>query len=92
MKVFWEPRAIRDLNNIALYVAEDNPVAAVEMVTLIQERVANLSDFPHIGRKGRVKGSRELIIPPYIVAYEITDDEIDIKAIYHGRQKWPDQL
>lgn len=58
MKIFWEPRAIRDLNNIALYIAEDNPVAALEMVTLIQKRVANLADFPYIGREGRVKGSR----------------------------------
>lgn len=92
MKIFWEPRAIRDLNNIALYIAEDNPVAALEMVTLIQKRVANLADFPYIGREGRVKGSRELIIPPYIVAYKIVDDEIDIKAVIHGRQKWPGRL
>jgi plasmid stabilization system protein ParE len=52
--------------------------------------VARLEHHPHIGRTGRVEGTRELVIfgSPYIVAYRIEPDRIDIMAVVHGARRW----
>jgi toxin ParE1/3/4 len=47
-----------------------------------------------MGRRGRIAGSRELIVPnlPYIVAYRVVGDVIDISSIVHTSRKWPEKL
>ncbi|HEX6610374.1 MAG TPA: type II toxin-antitoxin system RelE/ParE family toxin [Hyphomicrobiaceae bacterium] len=44
---------------------------------------------PRLGRAGRVSGTRELVIAPFIVAYEVTDDLIVVLAVLRGRRRWP---
>jgi plasmid stabilization system protein ParE len=41
-----------------------------------------------------VAGTRELVVyrTPYIVAYSIAEDHIDILAVMHGARKWPDRF
>jgi len=43
---------------------------------------------------GEIKGTRELVIPgtPYIVAYRVIDDQIEILFVQHGARKWPDEI
>jgi toxin ParE1/3/4 len=47
----------------------------------------------HVGRPGRVEGTRELAFPPlpYIAVYEIAGDrdEVRLLRILHGAQQWP---
>lgn len=40
----------------------------------------------HIGRPGLVEGTRELVVPPYIIVYELNEGEgeIIILAVMHG--------
>lgn len=47
---------------------------------------AGLTANPSLGRPGRVDGTRELIVAhaPYIVAYRIHENEIQILAIIHA--------
>ena len=47
-----------------------------------------------IGRKGRVEGTRELVIAgtPYIVPYRVRDDVVQIITVLHNAQRWPDQF
>lgn len=58
------------------------------------EPLTNLSEHPEMGRKGRVRGTRELVVPgiPYIVAYRIHDSAIQILSVYHAARKWPDRF
>jgi plasmid stabilization system protein ParE len=53
-----------------------------------------LEQFPQSGRPGRVKRTRELIVPglPYIIPYRIVDDVILILAVIHTSRKWPAKL
>ncbi|MGB7590400.1 MAG: type II toxin-antitoxin system RelE/ParE family toxin [Terriglobia bacterium] len=46
---------------------------------------------PLAGREGRVQGTRELAVArtPYVIAYRIREDEIQILAVLHGGQRWP---
>jgi plasmid stabilization system protein ParE len=35
-----------------------------------------------------VKGTRELVGPPYVVVYRSTEEIVEILHIWHGAQDW----
>jgi len=45
--------------------------------------------MPAIGRPGRVPGTRELILPPYILIYTVLANRVWVVRILHGAQDWP---
>ncbi len=45
-----------------------------------------LDAFPHLGHKGRVGGTREIVITPFVAVYEIIQSRIYVINIWHGRQ------
>jgi len=53
-----------------------------------------LTTFPQSGRTGRIGGTRELVVPrtPFIVAYRIKDETIDILAVHHTSRRWPERF
>jgi toxin ParE1/3/4 len=61
MKVLWTPEAEQDRVEIVEYIVEENLRAAARMDSLFSEAAARLADFPHMGRSGKVAGTRELI-------------------------------
>lgn len=73
MRLEWLTQALNDFEEIVDYIAEDNPVAAIEQGDEIETQVAGLLANHHQGRPGRVKGTRELVIvrTPYIAAYAL---------------------
>lgn len=91
MKVLIRPEAERDLDGIFERIAKDNPRTAVEMIRRIRFKLELLATtgFAEIGRKGRERGTRELIAPPYIIVYEVhkNRDEIVVLGIFHGAMK-----
>ena len=94
MRVEWRNKARMDALDIADYIDIDNPTAAFGIYEEIHHQVAMLSNNPHMGRLGRVVGTRELIInrTPYIVAYLVNENVIIILRILHGAQRWPKKL
>lgn len=96
MAVRWTDAAYADLEDIYLYIAEDNPNAAARVVDHIEAYAdRELSQFPLRGRVGRVEGTRELVVadyPNYIVAYEVDGEDIDVLAVVHGRRRWPESF
>jgi len=94
MRLEWLPQALHDFDEIIDYIAEDNPVAAVEQGDEIENQVAGLLENRHQGRPGRVKGTRELVIvrTPYIAAYRIKKDAIQILRVFHGSRLWPESF
>jgi len=91
--IVWTEDALQDLDDIAAYIALDNPKAAENIVRRIGEVVASLSFFPRIGRAGRIADTRELVIDdtPYIAVYRLRD-RIEVLSIYHGARKWPESF
>ena len=95
MKVRWTAPALLDLEAIGDYVARNNSAAvAAGIVAAILEQTDNLAAFPHIGRAGRIPGTRELVVvdTPFIAPYRVRDAEIEILAVFHGARKWPEQF
>jgi toxin ParE1/3/4 len=92
MTIRWTQTALRDLESLHGYVAEDNPPAAADTVEPILSGIDAISRHPEMGRKGRVAGTRELIVSPYVVAYRIPKEAVELIAIIHSARKWPEWL
>ncbi len=93
-KLKWTKRALRRLESIFDYIAQDSPQAAAKVSARIYSITQNLADYPAMGRVGRINGTRELPLPdmPYIIAYRVTQTSVDISTIIHTSQRWPDSL
>jgi addiction module RelE/StbE family toxin len=91
MQVRWSPQAAEDLAAIVAHIRKDDPAAAHRTAREIYERAGALKTFPHRGRQGRVKGTRELPLPPlpFIVVYRTLSNAVEIANIIHGAQRWP---
>ena len=93
MTILWLVSAEHDLEALTDYIAEDNPNTALQIFNKIRFSVEKLKIHPYLGRDGRVKHTRELIIPnlPFIVVYSISK-EIRILAVFHTSRKWPKEF
>ncbi len=60
----------------------------------IRSQVAMLANHPQMGRPGRVRGTRELVVnrTPYVVAYRAAGEVVTVLRILHGARKWPKTL
>ena len=91
MRIRWLRVAERNLDEIASFIAEDDPAAAGKTVTRIVEAIDLLPLHPAIGRAGRVVGARELVVAdtPFIVPYRVRGNAVEILRVMHGARKWP---
>ncbi|CLR06874.1 Uncharacterised protein [Mycobacterium tuberculosis] len=46
-----------------------------------------------MGRSGEIKGTREFVVTgtPYIVAYRVTEKQVEVLFVQHGAREWPDE-
>ena len=58
------------------YIVKDDPEAARQLILRIQSAVAQLADFPFMGRVGRVEATRELVISntSYPIIYRVKEE------------------
>lgn len=88
MRVRWRAEARADLFRILDFIREQSPSGARRIARRVLQRTAQLREFPHLGRPGREAPFRELVVAgtPYIIAYRVSDDEVEITNIFHGAQ------
>jgi plasmid stabilization system protein ParE len=91
LPVVWTSPANVQLAGLHEYIAESNEPAADQQAVILLNATNNLSGFPEMGRPGRRRGTRELVVngTPYIVAYRIRLTVIEILAVIHGARRWP---
>ena len=94
MTIDWSERALDDLDAIIFHVAAENVTSALWMDSDISRRVDLLSDFPSMGRPGRISGTRELVVSRSrcVVLYRLDDDMVRILRVVHGAQEWPNSI
>ncbi|MGB0505592.1 MAG: type II toxin-antitoxin system RelE/ParE family toxin [Pikeienuella sp.] len=88
--IIWTGPARRGLEQALDYVGERNPTAADRMLQHTERQISLLSSTPLIGRKGRRKDVRELVIQrtPFLVFYQVSDTTVSIIAFHHQSQNW----
>jgi len=94
LPVRWLTLALDDLDHIVEFVARDKPSAAKRIAEALWKAGQRLVEHPAMGRPGRVTGTREWVIPgtPYIMAYRVRDDVIEILRVLHSAMDWPSEF
>ena len=62
MEVRWTRKALENLDFIAAYIAQDNPIRASSFIGEIKDKTELLAQLSAIGRPGQVAGKRELVV------------------------------
>jgi toxin ParE1/3/4 len=89
MRPHWTVRARRDLAAIYDYIARDNTYAPEQVDEAIATTAERLASHPYQGRPGRREGTRELVVaefPAYLIVYRVTNTDVRILRVWHGRQ------
>jgi toxin ParE1/3/4 len=87
--VVWSPRAVEDVEAIALYIAADSTSYAAAIVKKIVDSTRSLSRFPFTGRVVSEFGEeniREKLVYSYRIIYRIQEETITITAVIHGKR------
>jgi toxin ParE1/3/4 len=87
-QIRWTVEASDQLEAAVKCIQQDNPSAARNVAQSILDSIEQLATFPGVGRSGEVKGTRELVISPYVVVYRSTEEIVEILHIWHGAQDW----
>ena len=88
MQVVWTDPALERVEEIAVYIALDNPDAADRWTTELFDAVERLADFPDSGRIVPELGARhvrELIFGAYRVFYRV-GSIVEVLSVRHGSQ------
>jgi len=91
VKLRWTDGAVENLQSAHDYLEAENPKAASDVINHVVSAVERLERFPQMGRVGRVEGTRELVVTgaPFIVAYRLKGESVQILAVLHAARKWP---
>jgi len=95
VKIFWTTRASQQLHAAFDYWSTQHfPEASGSMMNRIFSAVEVLATYPEAGRRGRIPGTREIVIlrTPFVIAYRVQRNEIQILAVLHGARKWPERF
>jgi toxin ParE1/3/4 len=95
VKIVWTRRAKQHLRAAYDYwERESSPSAADAMLQRIFSTVELLEHHSEVGRRGRVSGTRELVVPatPFLIAYRVHRNRIEVLALLRGARKWPDRF
>lgn len=91
VQIKWTTRALNDLKEIYEFIAIDSDRYAQIQVEKIQDSVANLSQFPSLGRKVPEfphLSYREVLVGDYRTIYRVDKEQnyILIMSVVHGRR------
>jgi len=89
---FWvSDRATADLDEIWLYIAQNNPDAADKFIGELTSRFPKLASMPKMARlrEELSPGLRSLPVGRYIVFYRQNEDGVEIIRVLHGARNFP---
>jgi toxin ParE1/3/4 len=86
MTFYLRPQAEADLEDIALYIAEDNVQAARRWIEDMHALCQQLGEMPSMGvAKSSIRpGLRMLPAGSYMILYQQVDKGVEIARVLHG--------
>jgi toxin ParE1/3/4 len=87
----WTTAVLDDLDEAGAFIAVDDPGSAAAMADRVEEAVVALLRHPNLGRAGRVRTTRELVVSgtPFVVVYRVRRDQIQVLRVLHHARRWP---
>lgn len=91
LNIKWLEKALLEFDDALDFLAEKNQSSAENLAKIVTDAVNALEDQPHLGRPGRVKGTRELVINgyPYLIPFRVINNEVQILRVFHTKRKPP---
>lgn len=93
MIIEWLPKARLELAAQLDHIERDSLQAALTVARRVRDQAAQLAAFPELGRTGRKRGTRELVIgrTSLIVVYRVRPKlaRLEIIRVLHSSQQWP---
>lgn len=88
MKIVFRAKALRELEAIERYIAEDSPAAAARLIANIERKISRLAEHPLSAPAGPHPGTRCLVVTgsPYLVIYAVRSSHIIILGVLHAGQ------
>jgi len=88
-RVVFTPRAQADLDDIWLYVALDNPLAADRLIDRIVDKCQGLTDYPQLGsaRPEIASDARAVVVGEYLALYRVVCSDALIVRVVHGARQ-----
>lgn len=92
-RIGYLPIAVQDLDDIFDYICQDDPVAASDLLDRLDTTIGELASYPRLGTvpadlRLQQLGYRVLIVDNYLVFYVIVGDNVEIRRIIHGKQRY----
>ena len=88
MALKWTRTALRNLDDIATYIAQDKPADATRFAKELKSATEKLHSFPGMGRAGRVPGTRELVLHAnYLAIYRVRGEDVEILRVHHAAKR-----
>jgi toxin ParE1/3/4 len=84
--VIWSPRAIKDINEIAEFIAKDSIQYAQAQVRLFIEMAEKLEYHPYRGRvvpELEINSIRQILCGHFRIIYEVSEDNVGILTVHH---------
>lgn len=89
MKVFWTREALVKLEEIKLFISEDNPAVADIFIDEIISVAESLANFPERGRvvpELSIGTIREIFYKNYRIVYLIKKKSIDVLTLFESHR------
>ena len=95
MNVVLTKAALADLDEIAAFIARDDPLRADRFVERLRQKCATLSRHarrhPMVGQIAS-RDVRKLSYRNYLILYAVRERQVDILRIVHGARDWAELL
>jgi plasmid stabilization system protein ParE len=88
-RLIWTEPALLDLDEVAEYIALDDPAAASKMVQTVFDRVERLSIYPNSGKRPEELPRtpyREVVVPPCRIFYRVEEDAVFILHVMRSER------
>lgn len=97
-EVLWAEQAVRDLESLVAFVAQEAPLNARRLLKRLKERADGLCRLPDRGRvvpelaRFGIVAVRELVVSPYRLIYRVDQKTVMVLALFDGRRDVSDVL
>ncbi len=96
-KINWSQRALEDLREIAAYIGQDNPAAALAWGDELFRHIEVLRSFPLIGPAIPASAAhdvRRIVYGDYLVFYRVRHEvkSVELLTVWHAARGIPESL
>ncbi|MBF0198578.1 MAG: type II toxin-antitoxin system RelE/ParE family toxin [Planctomycetes bacterium] len=97
-KVIWSPSAEQDLEDIILYIDEENPINAQTIFEKIQNVTVNLELYPSKGKvipelkAFGITSFQQIVLSPWRILYRQSNSTVYVMAVIDSRRDIEDIL